>query len=87
MGDCNYSLEYKDIMIISDFCENLIKRNKENQQQILETFLSSSWDKLSSTKKRLHTLNDCKGYWKDKKLKNALGLFPVKNITYKIKVE
>ena len=63
----------------------MIKRRKDHQVQILDTFSKKSWEKLSLDKKNAHSLFNCNGCLKDKKLKGTLGLFPVKSVAYKQK--
>ena len=65
--------------------QSLIKRRKDHQVQILDTFSKKSWEKLSLDKKNAHSLFNCNGCLKDKKLKGTLGLFPVKSVAYKQK--
>ena len=40
---------------------------------------------MSLDKKNAHSLFNCNGCLKDKKLKGTLGLFPVKSVAYKQK--
>ena len=67
--------------------QSLIKRYKDHQVQILDTFSRKNWEKLSLNKKNTHSLFNCNGCLQDTKLKGTLGLFSVKRVAYKQKLK
>ena len=80
----NYIVDYKiftdNFILIFKNMQSLIKRHKEHQFQILDTFSEKNWEKLSLNKKNPHSLFNCNGCLQDTKLKGTLRLFPVKSI-------
>ena len=82
-----YIVDYKiftdNFILIVKNIQSLIKRHKDHQVQIRDTFSKKNWEKLSLDKKNAHSLFNCNGCLKDTKLKGTLGFFPVKSVVYK----
>ena len=87
----NYIVDYKiftdNFILIVKNIQSLIKRHKDHQVQILDTFSKKNWEKLSLNKKNAHSLFNCNGCLQDAKLKGTRGLFPVKSVAYKQKLK
>ena len=65
----------------------LIKRHRDHQVQIRDTFSKKNLEKLSLNKKNAHSSFNCTGCLQDTKLKGTLGLLPVTSVTYKQKLK
>ena len=87
----NYIVDYKifteNFILTVKNTQSLIKRYKDHQVQILDTFSKKNWEKLSLNKKNAHSLFNCNGCLQDTKLKGTLGLFPVRSVAYKQKLK
>ena len=81
--DRNYIVDWKiftdNFILIVKNIQSLIKRHKDHQVQILDTFSKKNWEKLSLNKKNAHSLFSWNGCLQDTKLKGTLELFPVKS--------
>ena len=69
--DRNYIVDYKiftdNFILIVKNIQSLIRRNKDHQVQILDTFSKKSWEKLSLDNKNAHSLFNCNVCLKDTK--------------------
>ena len=79
LRDRNYIVDYKiftdNFILIVKNIPLLIKRHRDHQVQILDTFSKKNWEKMSLNKKNAHSLFNCNGCLQDTKIKGTLGLF------------
>ena len=63
----DYQIFTDNFILIVKNIQSLIKRHKDHQVQILDTFSKKSWEKLSLDNKNAHSLFNCNVCLKDKK--------------------
>ena len=60
----------------------LSRREQNTRLELLNVFSKENWDKLAS-KRSIHSIQECKGCFRDAYLKSYLAKFPINDIKYK----
>jgi len=81
-GEENFNVEYNVYKRHTEAVKNKIiclgKRSIQDKENVLSIFGNESWDTLTTSKKAMHSLYNCKGCLKEESLRSGLRMFPIK---------